>query len=79
MKNTKKCVESRQLHQEGYSQDSRVELEDNEKVHSVSLTFDRKQNGESVYERIICMSMLILLNRQVPNGMLGGVRGRNTN
>lgn len=34
---------------EGYSHESRVELYGNEKVHSISLTSDREQNGESVY------------------------------
>jgi len=43
-------VESRQLHTEGYSQESRVELEGNEKVLSTSLTSDRKQNNEGVYD-----------------------------
>lgn len=49
MKETKKCVESRQLHIEDFGRESRVELEDNEKVPSISLTSDTKQNDRSVY------------------------------
>lgn len=50
MKDTKEYVESRQLHKEDYSQESRVELECNEKVQSISLTSDRKQNDEKAYD-----------------------------
>ncbi len=49
MKETKKCVESRQLHIEDYVRKSRVELEDNGKVPSISLTSDMKQNDRNVY------------------------------
>ena len=49
MKETKKCVESRQLHIEGYSHESKVELEDNGKAPSISLTSERKQNDRNVY------------------------------
>ena len=49
LKEPKKYVESRQLHIEDYSQESRVELDDNGKVHSISLTSDKKQNNRSVY------------------------------
>ena len=49
MKETKKYVESRQLHIEGYSHESKVELEDNGKAPSISLTSDRRQNGRNVY------------------------------
>lgn len=49
MKETKECVESRQLHIEDYARKSRVELEDNGKVPSISLTSDRKQNDRNVY------------------------------
>ena len=47
MKGTKKYVESRQLHKEGYSHENRVELDDNEKVQSISLTSEKKQNNEN--------------------------------
>lgn len=50
MKDTKKCEEGRQLHTEDYSRESKVELDGNEKVPSISLTLDRKQNDESVYD-----------------------------
>ncbi|GKX27735.1 group II intron reverse transcriptase/maturase [Vallitalea longa] len=50
MKDTKKCEEGRQLHTEDYSRESKVELDGNEKVPSISLTSDRKQNDESVYD-----------------------------
>lgn len=49
MKETKKYVESRQLHIEGFARESRVELEDNGKVPSISLTSDRKQDNRNVY------------------------------
>lgn len=49
MKETKKYVESRQLHIEGYSHESKVELEDNGKTPSISLTSDRKQDDRGVY------------------------------
>lgn len=49
MKETKKYVESRQLHIEGYSHESKVKLEDNEKAPSISLTSDKKQDDRNVY------------------------------
>lgn len=49
MKETKKCVESRQLQIEDYVRKSKVELEDNGKVQSISLTSDMKQNDRNVY------------------------------
>ena len=49
MKETKKCVESRQLNIEDFIRKSRVELEDSGKVPSISLTSDMKQNDRSVY------------------------------
>jgi len=51
LKETKKCGESRQLHIEDFGRESRVELEDNEKVPSISLTSYTKQNDRSVYTR----------------------------
>jgi len=53
-----KYVESRQLHKEGFSQESRVELEGNEKVLSILMTSERKQNGESVYENKLLEKIL---------------------
>lgn len=58
MKDTKKCEESRQLHTEDYSRESKVELDGNEKVPSISLTSDRKQNDESVYDRRLLEKIL---------------------
>lgn len=49
MKDTKKYVESRQLHKEGYSQENRVELDDNGEAQSISLTSEKKQNNENAY------------------------------
>ena len=49
MKETKKCAESRQLHIEDFVRKSKVELEDNGKVPSISLTSDTKQNDRNVY------------------------------
>lgn len=49
MKGTKEYVESRQLHIEGYFHESKVELKDNGKAPSISLTFDRNQNDRDVY------------------------------
>ena len=49
MKETKKYVESRQLHIEDFVRKSRVELEDSGKVPSISLTSDIKQNDRNVY------------------------------
>ena len=49
MKETKKYVESRQLHREDFVRESRVELEDNGKAPSISLTSDKKQDDRNVY------------------------------
>ncbi|MBU3214573.1 group II intron reverse transcriptase/maturase [Clostridium estertheticum] len=58
MKNTKKCDNSRQLHNEGYLQKDRVELEECVGAPSISLTIEKQQNAENKYtnglfERII--------------------------
>ncbi|WP_010241136.1 group II intron reverse transcriptase/maturase [Clostridium arbusti] len=58
MKNTKKCDNSRQLHNEGYLQKDRVELEEYVGAPSISLTLEKQQNAKSRYnnellERII--------------------------
>lgn len=49
MKETKKYVESRQLHIEDFVRESKVELEDSGKVPSISSTSDREQNDRNVY------------------------------
>jgi len=49
LKETKKYVESRQLHIEDFVRESKVELEDNEKVPSISLTSDKKRDDRNVY------------------------------
>jgi len=49
LKETKKYIESRQLHIEDFVRKSRVELDDSGKVPSISLTSDRKQNDRNVY------------------------------
>lgn len=49
MKETKKYAESRQLHREDFGRESKVELEDNGKVSSISLTSDKKQDDKNVY------------------------------
>jgi group II intron reverse transcriptase/maturase len=58
LKNTKKCDNSRQLHNEGYLQKDRVELEEYVGAPSISLTIEKQQNAENKYtnglfERII--------------------------
>ena len=58
MKGTKKYVESRQLHKEGYSQEGRLEIESNEKVQSISLTPNKTQDGRIAYESMILESIL---------------------
>jgi group II intron reverse transcriptase/maturase len=50
LKDTKKYAESRQLHKEGYSLESRVELDGKEKAPSIPMTSDKKQNDESMYD-----------------------------
>ena len=58
MNNTKKCDNSRQLHNEGYLQKDRVELEEYVVAPSISLTIEKQQDAEnkytnSLFERII--------------------------
>ena len=55
---------------EGYSHGIRVELGGNARVRSVSTTPTDEENG------VLFISTLILLNRRIPNGTYGGVRGR---
>lgn len=49
MKNTKKCDNSRQLHNEGYLQKDRVELEEYVGAPSISLTIEKRQDTENKY------------------------------
>ncbi len=59
MKDTKKHVESRQLHcLEGCSLENKVELEGKEKAQSVSLTSDRKQNDRNMYDSMLMEKIL---------------------
>lgn len=59
MKDTKKHVESRQLHSlEGCSLENKVELEGKEKAQSVSLTSDRKQNDRNMYDNFLMEKIL---------------------
>ena len=51
MKDTKKCVESRQLHKEDYLQENRVELEGNVGVRSISSTSDKEENDGNGYAK----------------------------
>jgi RNA-directed DNA polymerase len=58
LNNTKKYYKSRQLHNEGYLQKDRVELEEYVGAPSISLTLEKQQNAENKYtnglfERII--------------------------
>lgn len=58
MNNTKKCANSRQLHNEGYLQKDRVELEEYVGAPSISLTLEKQQDAKNKYtnglfERII--------------------------
>ena len=45
MKDTRKCVDSRQLHKEGYLCENRVELEDNAGALSISSMSEKAGNG----------------------------------
>jgi len=58
LKGTEKCVESRQLQKEGYSQEGRMEIESNGKVQSISLTPETNQNGRNAWGSMILESIL---------------------
>lgn len=58
LKDTKNYDKSRQLHKEGYSQEDKVELEDNEKAPSNSLTSDRKRNDRNAYDDMLLEKIL---------------------
>jgi len=49
LKNTKKCIESRQLHNGGCPYEDRVELEGNTGAHSISSTCQNKENDVNEY------------------------------
>ena len=49
MKDSMKCVESRQLHKEGYLQKSRVELKDKAGVRSILTASEEGRNDDSEY------------------------------
>ena len=49
MKGTRRCVENRQLHKEGYPQENRVELEGNVGVLSISSTSEKEANDGKEY------------------------------
>ena len=51
MKNTKKCVESRQLLKEGYLQEDRVELKSIAGARSIYSTLEKEENGGNEYAR----------------------------
>ena len=71
MKYTKNYNDSRQLHKEGYSQEVKVELEDNEKVLNNSLTLDMKQNDRNAYDGMLLEK---ILNRKNMNLAYENVR-----
>jgi len=49
LKDTRECVESRQLHKEGYLQEDRVELEGNAGALSIPSTSEKEANGGKGY------------------------------
>ena len=62
MKDTKKCVESRQLHNEGYLQEIRVELRGNVGVPSISSTSEEGRNDVNEYASGLFEQMLEPIN-----------------
>lgn len=58
MKVTENYVNSRQLHNEGYSEDNRVELKGNQKAPNNSLTSDKTQNDRNAYEGMLLEKIL---------------------
>lgn len=51
MKDSKKCVESRQLHREGYLEEARVELGGPTGARSISMASKKGRNGGNEYAR----------------------------
>lgn len=58
LKNTENYVKSRQLHNEGYSRENKVELEDTEKTLSNSLTFNKKQDDRNAFDSMLLEKIL---------------------
>ena len=70
MKDTKKCIESRQLHNGGYLHKDRVELESSTGAHSISSMSESKENDGNEYaskvlERILEPGNLNLAYKRV--------------
>jgi group II intron reverse transcriptase/maturase len=51
LKDTKKCGENRQLHNEGYLHEDKVELEDNAGVFNISFMLEKEANDGNWYAR----------------------------
>ena len=85
MKDTLKCVESRQLHKEGYLQEIRVELGDNAGVRSISATLEKGRNNVNEYtsgllEKILAPDNMNLAYKRVKaNKGSHGVDGMTVN
>jgi len=58
LEDTKNYDESRKLHKEDYSQEAKVELEDNEKVPNNSLTSDMKQDDRNAHDGMLLEKIL---------------------
>ena len=63
MKDSKRYVESRQLHKEGYLQENRVELEGSAGVQSISMR--RKEEEEVTGKRV-----LVLIRKFLKSGVM---------
>ena len=85
MIDTLKCVESRQLHKEGYLQEIRVELGDNVGVRSISATSEKGRNDVNEYtsgllEKILAPDNMNLAYKRVKaNKGSHGVDGMTVN
>ena len=53
LNDTKKCIESRQLHSGGYLHKDRVELERSTGAHSVSSMSESKENNVNEYDKVL--------------------------
>ena len=63
MKDTMKCVKSRQLHKEDYLQEIRVELRDTVGVRSISSTSEEGRNDVNEYASELLEQILDPSNR----------------
>jgi len=85
LESTKKCAESRQLHNEGCSREVRVEPRGNVGVHSISSKLDKGRNGDNEYprgllEKILHRDNMNLANKRVKrNKGSHGVDGMSVN